>query len=308
MKQLYTSAILILLTIGTLLGLPGITTFASDMISMEKTPQNQVIYSRSEGVSIPLVRLIIPKNQNIPPPVISANSALIKDLDSGVLMYVKEADKRVPIASTTKIMTALVSLEYYTPETVLKVPSLSKDIGSNMDLKENEIITFHSLLYGLLLNSGNDAAFTLASNYAGGEASFIEAMNKKAISLKLQNTHFDNPAGFDSINHFSSAYDLAIISEEALKNNNLSKIVSTKDTTVTSFDGKIPHHLININKLLNKEGVVGVKTGYTPQAKENLVALIERDGHKLLTIVLGSDDRFGETEKLMDWSFQNFIW
>ena len=129
------------------------------------------------------------------------------------------------------------------------------------------------------------------------------------MELNLKNTHFDNPAGFDSPYHFSSAADLSKITEEALKNTTLTRIFATKETNIVSLNKKYTHQLINLNKLLSQiNGVLGVKTGTTREAKENLVTLIERNGYRVLLVVLGSDDRFGETTRLIDWTYTNFTW
>ena len=165
------------------------------------------------------------------------------------------------------------------------------------------------MLYGMLLNSGNDAAYAIAENYPQGTGGFIAAMNQKVSNLQLKNTKFDNPAGFDSPNHFSSAEDLAVLTEEALKNNVLARIFATKETSIVSLDKKNKHQLVNLNKLLsNVWGVLGVKTGTTEEAKENLVTLVEREGHRVLIVLLGSNDRFGETTNLIEWTYANFEW
>lgn len=181
--------------------------------------------------------------------------------------------------------------------------------GSKVGLYQGEDLSFRSLLYGMLLNSGNDAAFALAENYPGGVLGFVSAMNKKVMDLELKNTHFDNPAGFDSPKHYSSAADLAVITEEALKDSTLARIFATKETNIVSLDKKYTHQLFNLNRLLSDvKGVLGVKTGTTEGAKENLVTLVERDGHKVLLVLLGSDSRFAETTKLIDWTYSNFDW
>lgn len=249
-----------------------------------------------------------PASANLTPPTLTAKSVLVEDLGTGTIIYQKDASQRLPIASTTKIMTALVASEYFQPNSVLTVES-DNIPGSKVGLMVGENLTLRSLLYGLLLNSGNDAAYALAENYPGGLLNFISAMNKKAAELGLNNTHFDNPAGFDNPSHYSSAYDLAKMSKEAIKNSQLSRIFATKQTLVVSVDQKYHHQLLNLNKLLSEiPGVLGVKTGKTDLAKENFVGLVERDGHRILTVVLGSDDRFRETTKLIDWTYSNFTW
>ena len=249
-----------------------------------------------------------PASKDLPLPLLTSKSVLVEDLDTGTYLYQKDAAQRLPIASTTKIMTALVASEYFQQNSVLTVIN-SFIPGSTVGLQAGEALTFRALLYGLLLNSGNDAAFALADNYPGGVLGFVSAMNKKAQQLELNNTHFDNPVGFDSPNHYSSAYDLVKMTKVALKNDNLARIFATKQIEILSIDQKYTHKLVNLNRLLTDiPGILGVKTGKTDLAKENFVGLVERDGHKVLTVVLGSDDRFGETTKLINWTFQNFSW
>jgi D-alanyl-D-alanine carboxypeptidase len=290
-----------------LLSLPKAVNLTASLVEAKNIPTNKVLENTEKvaGVSIVIPKL---KSDFTNVPFVSATAVIIKDLSSGTLLYVKDPDKRVPIASTTKIMTALVASEYFRPADVLKVYETSLVSGSSMGLKLGEEMTFRSLLYGMLLNSGNDAAFTIADNYPGGKDAFVKAMNVKAQNLGLINTHFENPAGFDDINHYSSANDLAKIAEAAISNSQFARIVSTKDTVVFSIDKQSEHQLKNLNKLLNLPGVLGIKTGTTPIAKENLVALVDRNNEKILIVVLGSDDRFAETEKMLDWAYANFTW
>ncbi|TSC66790.1 MAG: Uncharacterized protein CEO21_5 [Microgenomates group bacterium Gr01-1014_80] len=250
-----------------------------------------------------------PVGNGAPAPYFSARSVLVKDLATDSVLYQKESTTALPIASTTKIMTALVSSEYFKPNSILTVGDSAFTSGSKIGLTAGEKINFRSLLYGMLLNSGNDAAFAIAENYPEGVVGFVNAMNKKAADLNLSSTHFDNPAGFDSPDHYSSATNLASITEEALKNSELSRIFATKETQVLSIDKKEAHKLVNLNKLLSSlPGVLGVKTGYTDAAKENLVGLVDRENHRILTVVLGSDDRFGETQALVEWTYGNYTW
>lgn len=205
-------------------------------------------------------------------------------------------------------MTALVAIEHFKPADILVVTEDSLVGGSTMGLKVGESLTFRSLLYGMMLNSGNDAAYTIAINYPGGFYAFIDQMNKKAGELGLRNTHFQNPAGFDNESHYSSTQDLLKVAKAAMQNSQFAKVVSTKETSVISWDKSNAHELKNLNKLLSIEGVLGIKTGFTEKSGENFVGLVERGGHKVMTVVLDSDDRFGESEALMDWVFQNYSW
>ncbi|MBI2012012.1 D-alanyl-D-alanine carboxypeptidase [Candidatus Daviesbacteria bacterium] len=239
------------------------------------------------------------------PPILTAEAVLALDLLTGQTLYQKNIHKRLPPASTTKLMTALVAIEHYKNPDILTVYPEAIVGGADMGLNPGEVLSFRSLLYGMLLNSGNDASFTIALNYPGGLPMFVMHMNKKAKSLELINTNFDNPAGFDSPNHYSSAYDLSLIAKEAIANPQISRVVATKETTVTSTDSSKLHILKNLNALLS-EGFLGIKTGYTENAGENFVGLFEKDTHRILTVVLNSKDRFGETKKLTNWIFQNF--
>ncbi len=303
MRYYLYSAALILLAIILTTSLPYLTDFAQSTFIGYQIPQNNSAVAGVQIYNIP------PAEGNLPVPVLSARAILVKDLATDTILYQKGSSTSYPIASTTKIMTALVASEYFKPDSVLTVGDAAGVEGSKMGLIKGENLNFTSLLYGMLLPSGNDAAFTIAENYPGGVLGFVSAMNKKAKELNLANTHFDNPAGFDSPNHFSTAKDLAVITEEALKNDQLARIFSTKETNIVSLDGKYKYDLFNLNKLLSEvKGVLGVKTGFTDLAKENLVTLVSRGGHRIVTVVLGSDDRFGESTKLIEWVYANFQW
>lgn len=298
----YAFGIIIFATIFILL-LPFVTQGVEDHLITSKIPQNNSQIAGIQKYNIP------PVSKNITIPELSAKAVFVKDLGTDTILFQKNASERLPIASTTKIMTALVASNYFKPNSVLIVGQSSQVSGSKVGLNYGEDLSFRSLLYGMLLNSGNDAAYAIAENYPGGVLGFVSAMNKKVNDLKLLNTHFENPAGFDSINHYSSAKDLSIVTEEALKDSQLARIFATKETNIVSLDKKYTHNLANLNKLLSTvRGVSGVKTGFTEIAKENLVTLVNRDNHKILTVVLGSDDRFGESTKLIEWVYSNFTW
>lgn len=300
-KHLLFGGLIIMVGINVLLGLPK----AVGLVETKVLPQN-VAKEKPQNVA-GVSKSNIPQSRGIKAPELSAAAVIAQDTETGFVFFAKDPNKRVPIASTTKIMTALVAAEHYQGGQILTVPN---DLpgGSSMGLKVGEQLSFRSLLYGLLLNSGNDAAYSLAVNYLGGFEGFVLAMNEKAKELGLINTHFDNPAGFDGPNHFSSASDLAKIAIEAYKNYQIARVVATKNTTVSSTDKAVIHSLHNLNRLLDIPGVVGFKTGYTAVAKENLVTLMEKDDTKILTVVLGSDDRFGETKTLLDWINGSFTW
>lgn len=242
------------------------------------------------------------------PPFISANAAILMDVPSAVILFQKNPYMVVSPASTTKIMTALVSLEHYKLDDVLLVRKL-ETVGATMGLSIGDRVTFESVLYGLLVNSGNDAALVLADNYPGGFDAFINKMNEKASELALVRTHFVNPNGFTDQEHYTTALDLARLASMAMKNPVFAKIVSTKNIIVTDIFKKKYYRLDNVNKLLGVvPGLTGVKTGWTTEAGECLVASTERDDKKIISVVLGSKDRFSETKELIEWGFGNFTW
>lgn len=295
----------IFVTVATIVSTftPLVLNSTEDIIISSDIPQNNSNVAGIIKYNIP------PVSRNFPLPYLSARAVLVKDLSTDTLLYQKDASQPLPIASTTKIMTALVASEYFQPNSVLTVKEGAGIPGASVGLFFGENLSFRSLLYGMLLPSGNDAAYAIAENYPGGVLGFVSAMNKKAAILGLKSTHFDNPAGFDSPNHYSSALDLAIITQEALKDSQLARIFSTKETEIVSLDKRFNHHLSNLNKLLSQiDGVLGIKTGYTEGAKENLVTLVDRERHQVLVVILGSDDRFGETTRLIDWIYRNFVW
>jgi D-alanyl-D-alanine carboxypeptidase len=271
---------------------------------------------------IPVFKQFIPKAQEpktFPPlpvlaaksffPTLSAQGVIATDLDSGITLYEKNADAPLLPASTTKIVTALVSLDAYQLDQVLTVGKGVSVDGQKMGLYTGEKMKFENLLYGLLVYSANDAAETLAQDYPGGYGAFISAMNQKAKDLSMTNTYFDNPVGLDTDGQRSTAKDLIRASEVAMRNANFSKVVGTKNIVVTDESGKKSYVLQNVNQLLGTTpGVMGVKTGWTENARENLVTYIERDGHKVMIALLGSQDRFGETKELINWIFGNYKW
>ncbi|MBX4205765.1 D-alanyl-D-alanine carboxypeptidase [Candidatus Microgenomates bacterium] len=241
-------------------------------------------------------------------PVVSAQGVIAIDDQSGVTMYEKNADQPLLPASTTKILTALTALDYFPLDAKLKVSRVSVE-GQKMGLVAGEEMTFENMLFGLLVYSGNDAAEVIAENYPGGRELFINQMNIKAKQLHLDHSHFENPVGLDSNNHVSTAKDMVRLARVAMNNPEFAKIVATKEISVSDTSGKIVHRLRNTNELLGEvEGIKGIKTGWTENARENLITYIERNNHKIIIAVLGSQDRFGETKELINWIFSNYTW
>lgn len=253
---------------------------------------------------------------DMPAPRLTARSVVVIDRDSSVVMFAKNEKTQLLPASTVKLMTALIVLGHYDLDKVLITTQLNYE-GQDMDLMEGEMMTVKNLLYGVLVASANDAAILLAQDYPGGVKGFVKAMNEKAEELNLKDTYFANPTGLDSDeegnllpDHSSStALDLARLASVAMKNETISKMVGTTQITVTDTAGQIEHQLFNINELLYwLPGMKGIKTGWTEEAGECLVGYVEREGRGVITVVLGSENRFGETAKLIDWAFTNHQW
>lgn len=239
---------------------------------------------------------------------ITAEGVVVLDVDSGVYLYRRHEEELLSPASTTKIMTALVALDAYDPDDVVTVKTVMND-GQTMGLVPGERITVENLLYGTLIASGNDAAYALAEHYPGGVGKFVLAMNEKAKALHLTQSTFTNPVGYDDPGHKMSPMDLARLASIALLNKTIAKMVAIPQITISDVTHTYFHPLRNVNELLGKiPGVGGIKTGWTEEAGENLVTLMERGDHRVILVVLRSRDRFGETSKLIDWVFGNYQW
>src|SRR5579872_7418903 len=246
----------------------------------------------------PIPPAAYPKLINISPPDISAQAAIIMDSDSKTILYYKNQNQTFPMASSTKIMTALVSLSHYNLNDILVDETYPVE-GSIAGLTLGEKMTFRNALYGLLLPSGNDVAVMLAQNYPGGMDSFISQMNQTAASLHMDNTTYIDVDGLSEQNT-SSVYDLAILASKAMSNPVFRQVVGTKNITITDVTGSEKHSLTNLNKLLGEDGVNGIKTGFTDEAEGVLVTSKVEKGHNFIIVVLKSQDRFLDTEKLIN--------
>lgn len=243
-----------------------------------------------------------------PPPDVTATAVYIIDTQSMVPLWSKNPDQPLPPASTTKIMTATIAMEAWSQENIVE-PKNSPAIGKTINLKVNEQFTLADMIYGLLLESGNDVALALAQNYPGGYQAMVEAMNRKSAQFGMNNTRFVNVSGIDQAGHVSTAHDLAILAAEAMKNPQFREIVGTKEKEIMSIDGQGHYKLHNTNQLLGElEGVIGVKTGWTETAGESLVTYVDRSGKQIAIALLGSQDRFGETIQLVNWVYENHHW
>ena len=233
---------------------------------------------------------------------ISAQRALVLDAVTGRVLYEKNADQQALIASTTKIMTALIVCEQCNVLDRMRIPKEAVGIeGSSMYLQEGEVLTIQELLYGLMLSSGNDAAVALAIYCGGTVSGFAELMNDKAHTLGLQNTHFENPNGLDSPGHYSTARDLAVLSAYAMENPIFYKTVSAKNVTVGN------RSLRNHNKLLwQLAGADGVKTGFTKAAGRILVSSATRDGRRLICVTLNDPNDWADHACLLEEGFSRY--
>lgn len=295
--------ILLLLVTGFFFLLPASRIFVKPAI---------VARQESQASPVPLVpptpHPIPLKTTTVTPPDLTASGIVIMDADSGTILYEKNPDERLAPASTTKIMTALITLKNYDLEDVVTVKTVITE-PQIMGLYSGEKITVENLLLGTMIHSANDAAFALAEHSPGGVTEFVSLMNAEAQKLGLTNTMYANPIGFDDENQYTTSKDLAKLASAALKNKVLTKIVGYPQITVSDTTHTYFHSLKNVNQLLGKTpGVSGLKTGFTQEAGECLVATAERNGHKIVTVLLKSGDRFGETEQLITWAFNNFIW
>ena len=237
-----------------------------------------------------------------PARAVSAEKAMVLDAATGRAIYEKDADRQSLIASTTKIMTALIVCEQCNVLDRMRIPREAVGIeGSSMYLREGEILTIQELLYGLMLSSGNDAAVALAIYCGGTVEGFAELMNDKARLLGLKNTHFENPNGLDSPGHYSTARDLAVLAAYAMENPIFYKTVSAKTVTVGS------RSLRNHNKLLwQVEGADGVKTGFTKAAGRILVSSATRNGRRLICVTLNDPNDWADHGQLLEQGFSRY--
>lgn len=235
-------------------------------------------------------------------PELSAKTAALIDFRSGRVLYEKDGDEPMLIASTTKIMTALVVLENCGLDDMVRVSPEAVGIeGSSLYLKAGERISVRDLLYGLMLRSGNDAAVALAIHCAGSVEEFVRLMNGRAQELDLRNCRFANPNGLDDDNHYCSALDLARITAEAMKSEDFRTIVSTKNYRAGGRAFK------NHNKLLwYYDGAVGVKTGYTKKSGRTLVGAADIDRGTIISVTLDASNDWSDQKKLFDYGYNNF--
>jgi len=237
---------------------------------------------------------------------VNAKAFVLMDPISGRFLLEKNSEEKRAMASTTKIMTAIIALEKGGLKSQIKVSPKAASIGgSSFYLKSGEALSLESMLYGLLLPSGNDAAVAIAEHIGGTEEKFVKMMNQKALKLGALNTHFTNPHGLDDPEHYTTAKDLALIAKYAWNNNKFREIVQTKTKEIK--DGDYTRQIFSTNRLLWQfHGADGIKTGYTGNAGKCLVATAYKNGFRLISVVLGSHNHFEDSQKLLNYGFNNY--
>ncbi|MBQ8431692.1 MAG: D-alanyl-D-alanine carboxypeptidase [Clostridia bacterium] len=242
------------------------------------------------------------------PPVVSAQGAVLMEAESGTVILGVNESTPLPMASTTKIMTALVALQLAAPTQSITVPPQAVNVeGSSIYLTEGETLTLEQLLYAVLLESANDAAVAVACGTAGSVEAFAAEMNKTAAALGLTNSHFVNPHGLDAEEHYTTAYDLAVIMRAALQNELLQTIMSTKKATIPHESTDSARLLVNHNKLLRSyEGCIGGKTGFTKRSGRCLVSAAEKGGVTLIAVTLNAPDDWNDHSAMLDYGFSQY--
>lgn len=239
---------------------------------------------------------------------VSAHSAVVIDGLTGDVVYEKNAYQRLPMASTTKIMTAICALENGKPDDMVKVhPNAVGVEGSSMYLGHGEVISLKDLTYGLMLASGNDAAVAIAMHISGSVEAFADLMNATATKIGVQNTSFKNPNGLDAEGHYTTAYDLAMITRYGMSIPAFAEIVSTENVKVPWHGRDYPRQLKNHNKLLNMyQGADGVKTGFTKKSGRCLVSSATREGYRMIAVTLNAPDDWNDHMAMLDYAFENY--
>lgn len=293
---------------------------SAGLAALKQAPNSQGYFSKVGGAAIHNPQAVFVISEPAPaitqnPPVarkplpaleIKAAAALAKDLGTGMVLYQRNESQVLPIASLTKLMTAIVVVKNSGPGEEVTITSLDAAAAPyTANFRPGETWTVLDLLRAMLVASANDAALALARHVGGTAERFVVQMNQEARALIMMNTHFVNPAGFDDSGHFSTANDLALLVDEFLKYPDLLEIVKLPSVNISSIDGRNSHSLQTTNKLmLAHPEIRGLKTGYTDEAKGNLIILTRH----YYSILLGSRQREAETETLMKWIKSNYSW
>lgn len=236
----------------------------------------------------------------------SAVSAILIEAETGTVLYEKNADEQRAMASTTKIMTAILTIEAGDLDREFTVDPYAIMVeGTSMGLREGDRVSRRDLLYGILLPSGNDAANAAAFSVGGSIGGFVNMMNEKAKELSLENTHFATPSGLDANGHYTTARDLAMLTRYAMKNDTFREIVSCSSAEVEFGNPPYKRTLYNSNKMLTRyEGAIGVKTGFTDNARRCLVSAANRNGVELIAVTLNAGDDWNDHTRMLDYGFE----
>lgn len=239
-------------------------------------------------------------------PSVSADSAVVIDAQNGNIIFGKNESKKRSMASTTKIMTALLTLESGGLDKYFVVdPDAIMVEGTSMGLQKGDKVTKRILCYGMLLPSGNDAANAAAVKVAGTVEKFVDMMNKKAEEIGLKNTSFETPSGLDGKNHYSTAFDMAVLAKYALENKDFYDICSSTSAKVKFGNPPAARYLYNHNRLLKEyDGAIGVKTGFTKKSGRCLVSAAERDGIRAIAVTLNAPNDWQDHKKMLDYAFK----
>lgn len=263
------------------------------------------VFLQTAANAVPTAANAVPTATNAVPENISAVSAILIEAQTGTVLYEKNADEHRAMASTTKIMTALLTIEAGDLDREFTVDPLAILVeGTSMGLREGDRVSRRDLLYGILLPSGNDAANAAAVSVSGSISAFVKLMNERAQQLGLTDTHFVTPSGLDADGHYTTARELAMLTACAMQNETFREVVSCRSAQVEFGNPPYMRTLYNSNKMLARyDGAIGVKTGFTDNARRCLVSAAERDGAMLIAVTLNAGDDWNDHTKMLDYGF-----
>jgi len=261
---------------------------------------NKLLFTEVQA-SLPAVPMVAAAPAIIKKAVkLDAKAAIIMEVRSATVIYRKNIEKRLPMASLTKLVSVLLLLKTADLKQVVTVPKTINEIGgSGAKLRPGEKMIFADLLAAAIIQSANDALFSLVLQHSSTSLDFVAEMNRLVQGWGLTNTHFANPNGFDDDEHYSTAFELALIARKALQNQLIRNLAKTDELTISNLSGSFSYHLRTTNWLLGKYGIYGLKTGTTDNAGQCLITVFKYQGQEFITVVLGSSDRWTDTVNLV---------
>lgn len=311
--------LIVVLAVLTIVIWPGWDSLPSLGASNQPAIQTRSALSQPGAVGTP-VPVVIPGPRSNPvsikpekvtdaaPPWVNAAQVVVVDEDSGEVLYGRNEHERTPMASVTKIAAAIVALERGNLHDIVRIKYDPNELydSTAMGCNPGEWYTLEDLLYGLMLPSGNDAALAIANHIAGSKEAFVQMMNDKVRELGLENTHFTNPHGLDEPNHYSSAYDMAMLARYGMKNPTFRKVAAAK---IWDVYGSKSYRIFNLNRLLwEYEGADGVKIGFTERAGRTTVASATRNSHRVYVAFMHGEDIVKDVVPLFNYVFKNYRW